>query len=293
MKKIFYNLLAAGLVMFSLVSCAKEELDPDSVISEQNYVKNDFDRWLYSNFLTPYNIRVQYRFMDTETNMGYYLSPADYEQSIALAHLIRTICIEPYDEVTHSTDFIRKNFPKLIFFTGSPAYTSNGSMLMGSAEGGMKITLYAVDDLNIDEISADLTYFKTLHHEFLHILHHKVPYTTAFNEISGKLYVGDSCWDVYPTDASALKAGFISRYSATNDKEDFVELASFYVTRSEAVWEDMMNTAGTEGKAIIDAKFAIVRNYMQKEWGINLDELRDMVLSQTAKVPEMDLYSLN
>ena len=292
MKKILFRISIIAIAVLSLMSCNRDELSPESVIKEEDLIQNDFDKWLYANLLEPYNIRIQYRFSDTEAEMDYYLSPADYNQSIALAHLIKAICIEPYDDVTNGTDFIRENYPKLLFFSGSPAYTSNGSLLMGSAEGGMKITLYAVDNLDLDNITADLEYFKTLHHEFAHILHHKVPDPTDFNEISGEKYVGDSCWEVYPSDAAARQAGFITRYAAFNDKEDFVELIAYYVTRSEAVWNSFLETAGETGAPIIESKFSIVRTYMQKNWGIDLDKLRTAVLSQAAKVPEMDLFDI-
>lgn len=293
MKRILYLAFLAGLTAAAFCSCNKDELESESIIKEEDIINNEFDQWLYDNFLIPYNIRIQYRYSDTETDMDYYLTPADYNQSIALAHLIMAICIEPYDDVTNSTDFIRSNYPKLLYFSGSPAYTSNGSILMGSAEGGMKITLYAVDDLDTDHITADMDYFKTLHHEFIHILHHKVPYPTEFNEISGEQYVGDSCWDIYPTDASAQKDGFISSYSATDSDEDFAELISYYVTRSEAVWNGYLENAGEAGAEIINSKFSIAKTYMQTKWGIDLKKLRDAVLSRTAKVPEMDLYSLD
>lgn len=47
-------------------------------------------------------------------------------------------------------------------------------MVLGTAEGGMKITLYNVNDINPDQIDINLLndyYFQTMHHEFAHILH--------------------------------------------------------------------------------------------------------------------------
>ena len=117
-------------------------------------MQNDFDRWLDRHYLAPYNIEFQYRYTDIESSMGYYLTPADYNQSIALAKLVIALCLEPYDEVTGSRDFIRAYFPKIIFLTGSPAYKSNGSIILGTAEGGKKITLFNVDALQIASIDA-------------------------------------------------------------------------------------------------------------------------------------------
>ena len=233
MKKNLIYFLVLLLFPAVLAACSEDDLSSTSVIQPPQVVQNDFDRWLDRHYLAPYNIEFQYRYTDIESSMGYYLTPADYNQSIALAKLVIALCLEPYDEVTGSRDFIRAYFPKIIFLTGSPAYKSNGSIILGTAEGGKKITLFNVDALQIASIDASTNYFKTIHHEFGHILNQTKPYTTDFKEITGTLYVGDSCWDTYKTDASALQVGLISRYAGSEDTEDFVELISIYVTRPQ------------------------------------------------------------
>lgn len=82
--------------------------------------------------------------------------------------------LEAYDEATGNPNFLRQYIPKTIHFIGSPAYEDNGTMVLGTAEGGMKITLYNVNDINPDQIDINLLndyYFQTMHHEFAHILH--------------------------------------------------------------------------------------------------------------------------
>lgn len=293
MKKNLIYLLSSLLFAAALTACSEDDLDSTSVIREPQVVKNDFDRWLDKHYLEPYNIEFKYRYTDIESSMGYYVTPADYNQSIALAKLVIALCLEPYDEVTGSREFIRAYFPKILFLTGSPAYKSNGSTLLGTAEGGKKITLYEVDALKIASIDASSNYFKTIHHEFGHILNQTKPYTTDFKEITGTLYVGDACWDTYKTDAGALQLGLISRYAGSEDTEDFVELISIYVTRSQEAWDAKLETAGDAGAAIIRQKFEIVRNYLQNSWNIDIDQLRETVLRRAAEVPEMDLESLD
>ena len=97
--------------------------------------------------------------------------------------------------MTGSRDFIRAYFPKIIFLSGSPAYKSNGSIILGTAEGGKKITLFNVDALQIASIDASTNYFKTIHHEFGHILNQTKPYTTDFkgdhrNALCGRFLLG-------------------------------------------------------------------------------------------------------
>jgi substrate import-associated zinc metallohydrolase lipoprotein len=162
MKKNLIYFLVLLLFPAVLAACSEDDLSSTSVIQPPQVVQNDFDRWLDRHYLAPYNIEFQYRYTDIESSMGYYLTPADYNQSIALAKLVIALCLEPYDEVTGSRDFIRAYFPKIIFLTGSPAYKSNGSIILGTAEGGKKITLFNVDALQIATIDASTNYFKTI-----------------------------------------------------------------------------------------------------------------------------------
>ena len=236
MKKNLIYFLVLLLFPAVLAACSEDDLSSTSVIQPPQVVQNDFDRWLDRHYLAPYNIEFQYRYTDIESSMGYYLTPADYNQSIALAKLVIALCLEPYDEVTGSRDFIRAYFPKIIFLTGSPAYKSNGSIILGTAEGGKKITLFNVDALQIATIDASTNYFKTIHHEFGHILNQTKPYTTDFKEITGTLYVGDSNVDVLTGHNAGLKSagvtwGFRGRAELEATGADYVvdtqeELAS-------------------------------------------------------------------
>ena len=46
------------------------------------------------------------------------------------------------------------------------------------------------------------------------------------------------------------------------------------------------------GAAIINQKFTIVYNYMLETWGINLDDLREIVLRRQQEIPELDLSTI-
>ncbi len=291
--KRFLIILFSSVALLSLAACSNDDdLSSTSVIRESTTEENDFDRWLQRNYVEPYNIQFKYRFEDIESDMSYYLTPASYEQSIAMSKLVLHMCLQAYDEITGSTDFIKAYFPKILYLVGSYAYKTNGSVVLGTAEAGAKITLYNVDGLNTATVNAKTSYFKTLHHEFGHILNQTKPYSTDFAEISGPDYVQDQCFDVYKTDESALKDGFISPYASKADSEDFVELISLYVNRTADEWEDMLTTAGSSGREKIESKFEIVYNYMKNSWNIDLDKLREIVLRRAAEAPNLDFDSL-
>ena len=176
MKRTIFA-LSALVFALSNTACSEDGLDDKSVITGIGYeIETPFDEWLLENFIEPYNIRVMYRYEDMESDMTYNLVPARYERSIEMAQLVSYLCLQAYDEITGSRDFIRANFPKDLFFVGSPAYNNNGSIVLGTAEGGTKITLYnlnTLDPRNVDALNS--SYFKTIHHEFGHILNQKIP----------------------------------------------------------------------------------------------------------------------
>lgn len=292
LKYIFCAACLATAMVFT--SCEKDEIDRStSVIIDSDHVENDFDRWLYHELVLPYNIEVKYRYEDIESDMDYQLVPADYQKSVQLTHLMKYLCLEAYDEITGSKDFMRSYFPKMIVMTGSAAWQNNGSRVLGQAEGGRKITLFEVNEMDPTNIAL-LTeqYFHTIHHEFAHILHQTIPYDPSFDQISGSMYRGDNCFDYYSnSDALAQQDGFITAYAATEGAEDFVEIISMYVTNTPEYWENVMATAG-DGADIIERKFDIVFDYMNDTWNINLNTLRGIVQRRSVEAEDLDVDDL-
>lgn len=136
-KSILLCSLFAGLTL-GLVACSEDNpVDTSTtVITEEEVVENNFDKWLKASILEPYNVQIRYKLKDNESNMRYNLSPAEYSKSVQMAHLIKYLGFEVYDEVTGSKSFIRQLFPKLVDLVGSRAYNVNGTFVLGTAEGG-------------------------------------------------------------------------------------------------------------------------------------------------------------
>ena len=288
----YIKYLSVMLAAFLLVSCGEEKLDPNSQILDSNVEMNEFDEWLVDNYVTPYNIEFIYRMEYIESDMNYYLVPAQYEKSVQIAKLMIHLCLQAYDEVTGDKEFIRTYFPKMIHIIGSAAYRNNGTIVLGTAEGGLKITLYMINSLQLDPEYLNHYYFHTMHHEFAHILHQTKPYSSDFEMISGTEYVKDTWNDAFKSDADAQQHGFITPYAASEANEDFVELLSTYITNTPKFWSDMLKTAGKDGSAIIEQKFDIVYNYMKNTWGIDLNDLRDVILKRQGEIDQLDLDNL-
>ena len=139
-----------AVAVFAFIACEERPLDKDSQVIDSKTEQNDFDKWLVTNYVNAYNIDFKYRMEMNESQMSYWLVPAAYENSIVMAKLVRHLCLEAYDEITGSKEFIRTHFPKMIHLIGSAAYKNNGTMVLGEAEGGLKITLYMINDLMLD-----------------------------------------------------------------------------------------------------------------------------------------------
>jgi substrate import-associated zinc metallohydrolase lipoprotein len=312
MKSIIKYTIVLLLGLVALSSCRKEEvLNPESVITVDQYTKNAFDLWLESNFVNPYNIQIKYRYDLNETSFSYYTVPADYDNSVILAHLIKYLCIESYDEVA-GVLFTKHYFPKLFVFIGEWEYNNAGTIRLGTAEGGKKITLSGVNYIpsimtgkwgDYPTSGADGInhyYIKTIHHEFTHILNQTKDFTPEFTQITPNDYIQDS-WNASEYSSEYLYKGFISRYARKDDREDFAELLSMFVTNPAEQWEAWMASASVDadgnpasGRDIIETKLEIVKNYMKDYFQIDIEELRKVVLRRQAEVFQglVDLTSL-
>lgn len=292
----------------ALASCRKETLSPESVITVDAQTKNDFDKWLDANYVHPYNIQVKYRYEMNESDMNYFTIPAEYEYSIVMAHLVKYLCVETYDEVAGIT-FTRNYFPKMFFLTGEWEYRNNGTIILGTAEGGKKIFLAGVNLLNEtmekgygdfygDPIESLNHYFiKTIHHEFTHIMNQTKEIPADFQLVTGDKYVGDM-WSEEPYDKEYLANGFITAYSQNSYQEDFAEMLSTYITNDASQWEEWLEEADkaaaekakktgettTAPSELLSSKLDIVRRYMKESFNIDIDVLRETVQRRQADV---------
>lgn len=275
MKNYLYLAMAAFMSIVSFASCNNDnDLKENSIFTESVRVENAFDVWLKKNYTDNYNIKVIYRLEDMETDLEHTLAPADFELSQTLSKIVKYAWLEAYDEVA-GVDFTRTYVPKIIHLIGSAAYESNGTMILGTAEGGLKVTLYLVNSLQINEAFLNEYYFKTMHHEFTHILNQTKNYDTDFERISEGNYVSGDWYLVSET--TALQSGFITPYSMSEAGEDYAEMVAMYVITDPQVWASKMVTAGTDGAAIIGQKLDMVKTYMSEQWNIDLDELRSII----------------
>jgi len=294
-NKAIYYVGGALLTLSLMTACSDDDLDSTSVITVDNVEQNAFDKWLDANYVTPYNIEFKYRYEANEGDFNYYQVPADYDNAVKMAHLVKYLGMEVYDNLAaDGIDFTRAYFPKMFYCTGTWDFRNNGTYVLGTAEGGKKIFLAGLNYLGSNLASAERLnhyYIKTIHHEFTHILNQTKSYSSDFKAVTSSSYQGDN-WseDPYDVDTVYLRSGFITAYSQKEDTEDFAEMVSVYITSTAEDWEALLVEAakgdndGTTGRELIEAKLEIVKEYMESQWGIDLDELRYELLRREADV---------
>lgn len=217
----------------------EEEFDPTS----ETY---KFDLWLDENYRKPYNIKFLYKMQDMSTNMNYNLVPADYDKAVTLALMVKYLWFDAYKAVADE-NFLKSNAPRILHIIGSAALSpSSGVETVGLAEGGVKVNLFKVNQLDINNFdNLNKYYFGTMHHEFAHILHQKINYPKEFDEITNTKYDATDWTSRGGTEHDGVvnSAGFVTKYASSSTREDFAEVVANYITMDSTQWADMMKRA--------------------------------------------------
>lgn len=251
--KYIKTLMFVGMLSF-LYACTTDEVSSDSIFKNKETVQTSFDKWLMTNFTEPYNIQFNYRYIDKLSDNYYNVVPADEEKAKVIAQLVKHVWLDAYKEVA-GEPFMKQNSFRVMQLIGSPEYDGQNKIVLGTAEGGLKILLFRINELDPSDIYVnqedpyadkrskplDLNhwYFHTMHHEFCHILHQKKSFSTDYRTISaGKYHASD--W-VNVNDEDAAVDGFVTGYGSSEPNEDFAELYSTYVTYTDEAWQNILD----------------------------------------------------
>jgi len=306
MKRLLFKILLTAIVSMTLFSCAKEDEFGPSIFDttdtlNEHAASYQFDVWLRDAYLTPYNLDFRYRMQDVGSDQDYNLVPVSYEKAQQMAKLIKYLWFDVYETVV-SAEFLKENGPRIIHLIGSPAYNPiSGTILLGTAEGGLKVTLYRCNEL--DPTNVDILneyYFKTIHHEFAHILHQKRNYPVEFGLISQGKY-NPLGWQER-TESEAATLGFVSAYAGSQKREDFVEIIANYLVKSDADWNNILIMAsnpgvdyygvtlpddGIDGQALILQKLAMATKWLKDSWSIDIVALRTEIINRENHITDI------
>jgi len=309
MKNFKYILLAiVGAI--ALTGCEKDQLSDTSIFSNKQHLDPSsytyaFDLYLDSTYLKPLNISFLYKLGDQTTDMEYNLVPVKYDKAQIVAHIVKYLWIDVYVKQV-GAEFLKTYTPRIINIIGSPAINAAQSTeTLGVAEGGVKITLYNMNDINLGNVTWLNKYiFHVMHHEFSHILHQAKSFPKEYEQISAGLYDSQS-WQ-YQADTTAYRLGFVTPYSMSEAHEDFVEVISSYITDTKQVWKARGFTMADDhthivevdedkaGAAIIETKINYCKDWLMEKYNIPLDSIRAEVQrrqdAMTEEIVMNDLY---
>jgi hypothetical protein len=269
-----------GVLLFS--ACAQEDQLTASQLDYSVPVKTDLDKWLDASFLDPYNIKVYYSWNQNLVDNSRYLFPPTIDKVQPALEVVKTIWIDSYTKIGGS-DFVKKIAPREFVLVGGVNRNSTGTITLGLAEGGQRVSLFQVDYLNRSS-RADVTEFiHTIQHEYVHILNQTKPFDVqAWAKLTPSGYT--SSWYVEEI-ADSRELGFITSYARLNVMEDFAETASIILTSSKAEYDAILaSVTDPVGKANIKKKEAIVVQYYKDAFNIDFYALRDEAQKNTDAV---------
>jgi substrate import-associated zinc metallohydrolase lipoprotein len=252
------------------------------------WAPGSLDAWLHDSITVPYNIEVKYKWDQFEFDVTKTLVPPKEEVVIPAIRAIQKVWINNYIDAAGSL-FFKKYSPKFFVLSGSASWNDNGTITLGTAEGGRKVVMYLLNDFRTKEMPGYTLrdtgnvkqIFHVIEHEFGHILHQTIMYPIEFKKICAGFYTGN--WNNIQ-DSAAHHAGFVTPYAMSNESEDFVEMIAMMLTEGKGGFDRIVNSvpAGFNEDGIskelaqskLRQKEAIVVNYFKSAYNIDFYSLQ-------------------
>jgi substrate import-associated zinc metallohydrolase lipoprotein len=286
-----------------LTSCKKEEelgnFENISELGGDTWVKGPIDQWLYDSLTVPFNIATKFKWDQFELAVNKTIVPPKEEKVIPVMSVVKKVWMDTY--IAEAGDlFFKKYCPKFFVLAGSASWNLDGSITLGTAEGGRKVVLYLLNDFKTKSmpgyVFADSAIpkqmFHVIEHEFAHILDQNIRRPVDFDLVTKGFYSTD--W-INTNDTEARKDGVITAYALSNPTEDFAEMVSIMLIEGKAGVDKIINeitgtsvrgTTPEQAKEKLRQKESLVVNYFKQAWNIDYYSLQ----SRTRKAIENELY---
>ncbi|MEZ7516575.1 zinc-binding metallopeptidase [Flavobacterium frigidarium] len=270
--KLYKNVLVLSSVLF-LGACASDEPLTESILDTTVPVKSSLDNWIDTNFLTPYNINVQYKWDQNVVDNNRYLFPPTQTKVQPALEIVQKIWLQSYSTIG-GADFVKKIAPREFVLVGGVNLNTTGTITLGLADAGQRITLFETDKVNKTDRENVKRFIKTIQHEYIHILNQTKPFDEkTLAKITPTGYTSN--WYATST-AVANEEGFISDYARSNINEDFAEMAATMLINSKAEYQAILDgIEDEEAVANIKAKEAVVVKYFKDAFNMDFYKLRD------------------
>ncbi|MCH5307184.1 MAG: hypothetical protein J1E37_03830 [Prevotella sp.] len=250
MKKILLYFMSATALLLGFTSCGDDDCFSESIYDtsvqavDPNSATAEFDQWIYENFTKPYNVEIQYKFNLPASDYDFQLTPAAYDKSQLLTYFMKYLFYDVYTKYA-GEEFMKQYSPRIYHYIGSSGYSPNtGTEILGLASGGVKITLYNINEMKSyapgisysgeDIFTLNQKVFHTMHHEFSHIMHQTKTYPITFGQVTSGSY---DPIDWHERDSvESHRLGYVTHYASSASYEDFVETLSCIITDDDYRW---------------------------------------------------------
>jgi substrate import-associated zinc metallohydrolase lipoprotein len=282
MKKKIFSLLLIGAV--TLAGCYKDEA-LDTPIKPSPTSDDPLDQYIQENFTDIYGIAVRFKYVDRYVEGDKRVVPPRREVVQPMLDFLTNFWIEPFVEVENGEVFFKRFVPAEIVFIGSPIYNNDGTITLGTADAGARITLTEVND--IDENDEDWVFqqLHTIYHEFAHIVHQNFKLPPNWQQISPRGYTSAGSW-YNLSNEEALERGFVSNYATSSFNEDFAETVAYILfdpnfDENFMIDETNCTTAECEkrndGRAMIRKKYSAILTHYEQYTGVKLLDVRAII----------------
>ena len=276
------------IILMSVLMVAASCYDDESVDSPIKTVapsEDPIDVFIQTNFVDKYGVAVRYKFIDRYIDQNKRVSPPKRELVEPMLNFLTQFWVEPFINVPNGRRFFERHVPAEVVFIGSPIFNDDGTITLGLADAGARITLTEVNDIDVENTAWILRQLGTIYHEFAHIIHQRYNLPSGFQQISPDGYTSLGSW-YNLTEEEALRRGFVSPYATSTFNEDFAEMAA-YILFDPTFYETYINEepnctsadceARNEGRAKLRSKYNLVLSHYLQVTGVDLLEVRAIV----------------
>lgn len=264
-------------------SCYKDE-SLESPVKEQPYSEDALDQYIQANYIDEYGVAVRYKYVDRYVDQNKRVTPPKLEVVQPMLDFLTDFWIEPFVSVPGGDEFFRKHVPAEVIFIGSTMYNADGTVTLGVADAGARITLTEVNDIDRDNPDWIFRQLGTIYHEFAHIMHQRYNLPSNWQQISPQGYTSLGSW-YNLTDEEALQRGFVSPYGTSTFNEDFAEVTAFMLFDPDFyttyIDDEICTTsdceARNEGRAKLRVKYNTVLAHYKQNTGVDLLQVRALI----------------
>lgn len=278
------SLILMGIMLAISTSCFKDESVESPV---KTYPESDdpIDVYIQTNFVDRYGVAVRYAFVDRYVDQNKRVTPPKRELVQPMLDFLTDFWINPFIEVRNGRKFFEDHVPAEIVFIGSTIYNADGTVTLGTADAGARITLSEVNLIDVDNREWVFRQLGTIYHEFAHIMHQRYNLPPSWQEISPQGYTSLGSW-YNLTDEEALQRGFVSPYGTSTFNEDFAEVVAFLLYDPQ-FYEKYINDetdcttsdcdARNEGRAKLRRKYNAILAHYEQYTGVDLLAVRELI----------------